>query len=98
MNDPLEIFKETDSAFFNALGNDRALAFTEGAMSKKEKLIIGMTLDATKGAVLGTRSLAMQALEAGATKEELVEALRIAYFIYGIVSTYTAAEALKDLF
>ena len=38
------------------------------------------------------------ALTAGATKEEIAETLRVAQYISGISTTYTAAEALSELF
>jgi alkylhydroperoxidase/carboxymuconolactone decarboxylase family protein YurZ len=34
---------------------------------------------------------------AGATKDEIAEALRVAQFIGGVGSVYTAAEALRDV-
>jgi alkylhydroperoxidase/carboxymuconolactone decarboxylase family protein YurZ len=36
-------------------------------------------------------------MEAGATKEEVMEAVRIANYIGGIGSVYTAANALRDI-
>ena len=38
------------------------------------------------------------AIEAGATREEIAEAVRVAYYISGVGSVYTAAQALKELF
>jgi len=38
----------------------------------------------------------MQAMEEGATREEIMEAVRIAQYISGIGSVYTAARGLKD--
>ena len=57
-----------------------------------------MALDAAHGAVDGVRALAEQALKAGATKEEIAEAIRVAQYISGVGSVYTAARAFKDLF
>ena len=42
--------------------------------------------------------LAMQAMSEGATKEEIMETVRIAQYITGVGSVYTAARGLKDLF
>jgi alkylhydroperoxidase/carboxymuconolactone decarboxylase family protein YurZ len=36
-------------------------------------------------------------MDNGSTKEEITEALRIAQYIAGIGSVYTAANALKDI-
>jgi alkylhydroperoxidase/carboxymuconolactone decarboxylase family protein YurZ len=57
-----------------------------------------MALDASKEAVEGVRSLTEQALKAGATKEEIMEALRVADYICGVGCVYTAARAFKDMF
>jgi alkylhydroperoxidase/carboxymuconolactone decarboxylase family protein YurZ len=76
--------------------NDFALA--GGALPRKIKFPIAMVLDASEGAVEGVRSLAEQAMKAGATREEIVETLRVAKYICGVGSVYTAAWAFKDLF
>jgi len=57
-----------------------------------------MALDASEGAVEGVRSLAEQAMKAGATRQEIIETLRVAQYICGVGSVYTAACAFKDLF
>jgi len=48
--------------------------------------------------VNGVISLAQQAIEEGATKEEITEALRVAQHLSGVGCVYTAAQALKELF
>jgi alkylhydroperoxidase/carboxymuconolactone decarboxylase family protein YurZ len=50
------------------------------------------------GAVEGVRSLAGQAIKAGATKEEITETIRVAQYISGVGCVYTAARAFKELF
>jgi alkylhydroperoxidase/carboxymuconolactone decarboxylase family protein YurZ len=45
----------------------------------------------------GVKSLAQQAMEAGATHEEITEALRVANYISGVGSLYTAAQALNEI-
>jgi len=54
--------------------------------------------DAAHGAANGVRSLAQQAIQAGTTKEEIGEALRVAYVLSGIGSVYVASQSLKELF
>jgi alkylhydroperoxidase/carboxymuconolactone decarboxylase family protein YurZ len=76
--------------------NDFALA--DGALPRKIKFLIAMALDASEGTVEGVKSLAEQAMKAGATREEIVETLRVAQYICGVGSVYTAAWAFKDLF
>jgi alkylhydroperoxidase/carboxymuconolactone decarboxylase family protein YurZ len=57
-----------------------------------------MALDASHGTVQGVNALAQAAMQAGATKEEITETLRVAQYISGVGSVYTAAHALKELF
>jgi len=94
---PLQPIESNDQELYSYLEKGRSLAFEPGALSRKEKLLIAAALDASHGAVNGVRSLAGQAMAAGATKEELMEALRVAAYISGAGSVYTAAAALKDL-
>ena len=95
---PLKIFETLDPELLNLVENTRDLALANGALPKKFKLLIAMALDASHGTVEGVRALAQAALHAGATKEEIVEALRVAQYISGVGSVYTGADALKDLF
>lgn len=94
---PLEAIESNDKNLFQHIQNGRSLAFDDGALSKKQKLLIAVALDAAHGAVNGVQSLALQAFEAGASTEELMEAIRVAGFISGAGAIYTAAAGLKDL-
>ena len=64
---------------------------------KRLKLLIAMALDASHGAVQGVKALAQEARQAGATKEEITEALRVAQYVSGVGSIYTASPALREL-
>jgi len=57
-----------------------------------------MALDAAHGTAHGVKSLAQAAMQAGATKDEIAEALRVAQYVSGVGSTYTAAQGLRELF
>lgn len=57
-----------------------------------------LALDAAHGTEKGVNGLAQAAMKAGATKEELGETLRIALYVSGVGSTYTAARGLAGLF
>jgi len=94
---PLNIIKESDLSLFEQIGNTRELAFEDGKISKKNKFLIALAIDAAKHAENGIKSLAIQALESGATKDEIMETLRIVNYICGVGSMYTAAVALKDI-
>ncbi|MGD0566718.1 MAG: carboxymuconolactone decarboxylase family protein [Candidatus Goldiibacteriota bacterium] len=94
---PLEVIKEKDSAFFDIVESTRKFTFAEGALPVKYKYLVAMALDASIGAPDGVKSLAMQAIKFGATKEEILDAARIAYFICGTSSVYTAARGLSEI-
>ncbi|SFM19490.1 carboxymuconolactone decarboxylase family protein [Methanolobus profundi] len=94
---PLNIIQEKDSEFFNMIEGVRENALSEGAIPLKYKFLIALALDAEHGAIDGVKVLAMQAMDAGATKEEIMEAVRIANYIGGIGSVYAAANALRDI-
>jgi alkylhydroperoxidase/carboxymuconolactone decarboxylase family protein YurZ len=94
---PLEVIINEDPELVNLLENSRDLAFTEGGIPLKYKFLIAMSLDAANGAVEGMKVLAMQAMQAGATKEEVMQAVRITHYIFGVGSVYTAARALNDI-
>lgn len=94
---PLEVIKENDSQLFDNINETRKMVFGESALPLKEKLLIAIALDASHGAINGVRSLALQAKEAGATKEEIMDAVRVAYFISGVGSVYVAAQALDEI-
>lgn len=94
---PLKIYEKLDPDFLKHIENSRAFVFDDGALPRKFKLLIAMAFDASYGAVNGVKSLAQQALEAGATKEEIAEAVRVAQYLSGIGCVYTAAQGLKDL-
>ncbi|AEH60739.1 Carboxymuconolactone decarboxylase [Methanosalsum zhilinae DSM 4017] len=96
--DPLKIIRNNDPELFGQIENTANLSFADGDIPLKYKLLIAMSLDASKGAVDGVKALARRAMDEGATKEEMFEVLRIAYYITGAGSIYTAVNGLIDLF
>ena len=95
---PLKIFENLDPELLDLVQNTGAFSMNDGALPEKIKLLIAFALDASRGAVGGVRALAKEAMDAGASKDELMEALRVAYFVCGVGSLYTAAHALKEIF
>jgi alkylhydroperoxidase/carboxymuconolactone decarboxylase family protein YurZ len=95
---PLKVFEELDPELLGLVGKTREFALADGALPKKFKLLIAMALDAAHGASDGVKSLAQAAHQAGSTKEEITEALRVAQYVSGVGSVYTAARALRELF
>ena len=96
--DPLKIFEKLDPELLKLIERNNELAFADGALSKKHKLLIAMALDISRGAVQGVTALARQSMQAGATTKEITEAVRIAQYICGVGSVYTAAAAFRELF
>jgi alkylhydroperoxidase/carboxymuconolactone decarboxylase family protein YurZ len=94
--DPLKSLEELDPELYKAVRKGSEFALAEGALPKKMKLLIALALDASHGAVGGVTALTRAAMHAGATKQEIAEALRVAYYISGAGSAYTAAHGLKD--
>lgn len=95
---PLDFLKENDETVFNNLMETRGAAFTEGALSVKTKTLIALGIDTAIGADGGVRVLANQALELGATKEEIMEVVRVVQFITGASGVFTAARVLAEVF
>ncbi len=95
---PLQIFEKTDPQLLELIKSSGELALGDGALPRKYKFLIAMALDAAAGATGGVKVLAQRAMKAGATKEEVSEALRVVYYINGVGSVHTAAPAFKELF
>ncbi len=95
---PLDIYKEFDPEVLGCYKNLQELTYAEGALDVKAKLLIAMAIDADHGAVQGATALGRRAIQAGATKEEILEALRVAYNIGGNRALFTSAMVLQSLF
>jgi len=95
---PLDIFKEFDPKTLESWKNLQDLAFVEGALTPKIKLLIAMAIDAEHGAIQGAVAIGKRAIKLGATKEEIVEALRVAYSIGGNRALFASALVLQGLF
>ncbi len=94
---PLEAIKVNDPDLFDHINRARDLALTDGVLSAKQKLLIALALDAAHGAANGVKSLALQAMQQGATKAEIMETLRVVNHVCGAGSMYTAAAALQEV-
>ncbi|KXS46772.1 MULTISPECIES: carboxymuconolactone decarboxylase family protein [Methanohalophilus] len=94
---PLNTIKKADPDLFGLIEQGGELTFSEEGIPLQYKFLIAMALDASKGAENGVRNLATQAINAGATKEEVMQAVRIANYVSGVGSVHIAANALKDI-
>ena len=99
MPTPGETFKKLDPELLKLVGDTRKFAFeTEGALPKKYKYLIAMAMDTGNGAVHSVRGLAKSAISAGASRQEIAEAVRIAHYIKSAATLNVAGKALEDLF
>ena len=90
--------KIISTAASQARPKTNAFVLADRTLPKKFKLLIAMALNGSHGAVEGVRSLAGQAIKAGATKEEITETIKVAQYIKGIGCVCTATRTFKDLF
>lgn len=95
---PLKIIEKLDAELFKNAEATKTLALDDGALPRKIKLLMAMALDASHGTVEGVKALSQQAMKAGATREEIMETLRVAHYISGVGCVYTAARAFQDVF
>lgn len=96
-DNPLNPIENLDPVLFKLVMDTRAMALGDGGvLPKKYKYLIAMAIDAAQHSVPGVRSLSRAAMQFGATKEEVGEALRVAQFIAGAGAVYTAADGLRE--
>ncbi len=94
---PLATMETLDPQLMAHLQKTNELVFADGALPKRIKLLMALAFDAAHGAVGGVAALARAAQAAGASKQEITEALRVAYHLTGVGAVYTASMALKEL-
>ena len=95
--DPLQSLKDIDEELFEFVKRSEDLAFSEGKIPLKYKYLMAMAIDACQGASEGVKALAKAAIENGASREEIAEALKIAIYVCGAGAAYTAAKGLDGL-
>ena len=94
---PLQILIDNDPELVKLDSQGSALEFTDGALPKKIKLLMALAIDASLGAVGGVHALAQQALDAGATREEILETVRVVHFVGGHGKLHVAAQGLRGV-
>jgi alkylhydroperoxidase/carboxymuconolactone decarboxylase family protein YurZ len=97
-SNPLDAFERLDPDLLKRLGENHGLDLGGGALPEKTKLLMVMAIDACLGSFQGVHALAVQAMQAGATRQEVAEAVRVAYYVGGASALYTAGRGLEDLF
>ena len=94
---PLATIQKLDPELFDHLQTTNQFVYSDGALSRKIKLLIALAFDAAYGAENGVHSLAKAAKGEGATEQEIAEAIRVAYHFSGVGSLYTASRGLKSV-
>ncbi|MCJ7614160.1 carboxymuconolactone decarboxylase family protein [Candidatus Bathyarchaeota archaeon] len=95
---PLDSYRKIDPEVIKAFEGIQELALSEGKLPQKIKFLIAMAIDADHGALQGAIALGKRAIALGATKEEIIETLRVAYFTGGTGGLYTSAMTMQNLF
>ena len=95
---PLDVYKELDPKIVESYNRLQDVVFSEGALPQKFKVLIAMAIDVEHGALQGATALGRRALKLGATKEEIIEALRVSYCVGGNRALFTSAQVLQNLF
>jgi len=95
---PLDVYREFDPKIVESCNRRQDIVFSEGALPKKFKMLIAMAIVVEHGALQGPMALGRRALKLGARKEEIIEALRVSYYVGGSRALFTSAQVLRNLF
>lgn len=95
---PWDLLREKDAEMAKMHDQLDSMAFSDRRLPKKIKLLMATAIDAVLGAEGGVRTYAGRAKEAGATEEEIFEAVRVATLIGGTRAQTTALRGLGQLF
>jgi alkylhydroperoxidase/carboxymuconolactone decarboxylase family protein YurZ len=94
---PLDIYGQFDMKVLESFENVQDLMLSEGTLSQKLKLLIAMAIDVEHGAQQGATASGWRVMKLAATKDEIVEVLRVAYY-RGNRAIFTGALVLQNLF
>ena len=93
----MDVIRAFDAELANDYLKFEEELFKDGALSKKVKILMALALDAIKSAEGGVRTFTTQALEAGASWDEVKETLRVAYYIGQSGPLWTAIHGLAEI-
>ncbi len=68
----------------------------DSALSAREKFLLAMVLDSAANKPAGARSYGEKAVQAGATKDQVLEALAVLRMFWGRPALVTGSEALRQ--
>ena len=91
-----KVAERLDPGLYEIFEYIKKRSFDEGILPPKTKILIALALDAFAGSVGGVRSLANAAIEAGANKVEIGEAIRIAMYVGAAQPFYTIGNGLAE--
>lgn len=92
----VEKMQSHDPEIYHAAQATVTTALGEGELDQKTKCLIVLALDALKGAQQGVKVVAGQARAAGASEQEIREALRLAYYVSGMDVLKTSLAAFEE--
>ncbi len=92
----VELIREHSPELDRQNNADMEFLGSGSALGPREKLVIAMVLDAAANKPNGVRSYAEKAVKAGATKEQILDALKILRMFWGRPALVTGAEALRQ--
>ncbi len=94
---PWDLLHEKDAEMGRLHDQLDEMAFSDGWLPRRIKLLMAMAIDAVLGAEAGVRVYATRAREAGATDEEIFEGVRVASLIGGTRGQTTALRGLAEM-
>jgi alkylhydroperoxidase/carboxymuconolactone decarboxylase family protein YurZ len=92
----VEKFAASDSKLYDTVSEVQEIAYPEDGLGRKTALLITLAIDASKGAAAGVATLAKQARAAGASEEEIKQAIRIAYYVAGMQTLAAGSAAFEE--
>ncbi|HZP27081.1 MAG TPA: carboxymuconolactone decarboxylase family protein [Dehalococcoidia bacterium] len=95
---PWDLLLKKDAEMFRYHDEMDRMVFSDGALPAKIKLLIACAIDSTNGAEPGVEVYARRARQAGASDEEIVEAVRVASLLGGTRGQTTALRGLASFF
>ena len=97
VEDKLDPIRRIDSRLRKNLQGDQDIAYADGALPSKFKLLVAMVLDAIHQSPEGVLFLTKEALRKGATWDEIAEVLAVVYYNCGAIPLYTVSNALQNI-
>ncbi len=93
----VQLLAEQSQELADLLKADAEFIYSDTALPAWVKCLMAMQLDSIFNHPKGSRGYGRRAIEAGATKEQVVEAIKLLRLFAGRPAMATAAEALRDL-